>query len=27
MEMLEAIVARAPREKLMDFPVLQPLDH
>jgi hypothetical protein len=27
MEMLEAIVARAPREKLMDFPVLQPADH
>jgi|SRR5258708_382291 hypothetical protein len=26
-EALEAIVARTPREKLIDFPVLQPLDH
>ncbi len=25
--MLEAIVERAPREKLMYFPVLQPADH
>jgi hypothetical protein len=27
MEMLEAIVSNAPREKLMEFPVLQPEDH
>jgi len=27
MEMLEAIVASTQREKLMDFPVLQPADH
>jgi hypothetical protein len=27
MEMLETIVARTPREKLMDFPVLEPADH
>ncbi len=27
MEMLETIVARIPREKLMDFPVLEPEDH
>jgi hypothetical protein len=26
MEMLETIVARTPREKLMDFPVLEPAD-
>jgi hypothetical protein len=27
MQMLEAIVAATPREKLMDFPVLEPQDH
>lgn len=27
MEVLETIVARTPREKLMDFPVLEPADH
>jgi hypothetical protein len=27
MELLQAIVARTPREKLMDFPVLKPAEH